>query len=110
MPLALPVSEVSEQIALPKPVAHTERKLKTDRSFTRIMSVYLLATLDTKGDEAALVRRQLVHLGIDVVLVDTGCLGRASVPADISREQVFSAAGTSLEEMTSGGDRGIART
>jgi uncharacterized protein (UPF0261 family) len=74
------------------------------------MSVYLLTTLDTKGDEAALVRRQLVHLGIDVVMVDTGCLGKATVPAEISREQVFTAAGTSLDEMVAGGDRGEAVT
>jgi len=74
------------------------------------MSVYLLTTLDTKGDEAALVRRQLVQLGIDVVLVDTGCLGKPTVPAEVSREQVFTAAGTSLAEMVSGGDRGVAVT
>jgi uncharacterized protein (UPF0261 family) len=74
------------------------------------MSVYLLTTLDTKGDEAALVRHQLVHLGIDVVMVDTGCLGKATVPAEISREQVFTAAGTSLDEMVAGDDRGEAVT
>ncbi len=74
------------------------------------MSVYLLTTLDTKGDEAALVRSQLVHLGINVVLVDTGCLGEPTVAADISRQQVFTAAGTSLVEMVSGSDRGVAVT
>jgi uncharacterized protein (UPF0261 family) len=74
------------------------------------MSVYLLTTLDTKGDEAALVRCRLEQLGIDVTLVDTGCLGKPTVPPDIFREQVFAAAGTSVEEMVAGGDRGVAVT
>ena len=32
------------------------------------MSVYLLATLDTKGPEAAFVRDRLKELGLDVTL------------------------------------------
>lgn len=38
------------------------------------MSVYLLATLDTKGIEAAFVRDRLAALEVDVRIVDTGCL------------------------------------
>jgi uncharacterized protein (UPF0261 family) len=37
------------------------------------MAVYLLATLDTKGAEAAFLRDRLAELGVDVVLVDCGC-------------------------------------
>lgn len=73
-------------------------------------SVYLLTTLDTKGDEAAFVRDQLRQLGVDVTIVDTGCLGSPTVPADISRQQIFTAAGTTWEAMVSGNDRGIAVT
>ncbi|HEX5103392.1 MAG TPA: Tm-1-like ATP-binding domain-containing protein, partial [Pirellulaceae bacterium] len=40
------------------------------------MSVYLLATLDTKGAEAEFVRDRLVELGVPVELVDTSCAGR----------------------------------
>jgi uncharacterized protein (UPF0261 family) len=41
-------------------------------------------------------------------LVDTGCLGQPQVTADITREQVFEAAGTSLAAMIAQGDRGEA--
>ncbi len=74
------------------------------------MSVYLLATLDTKGQEAAFVRDRLVEAGVDVVLVDTGCVGEPSVRADVPREEVFRAGGTSLEAMRAKGDRGEAVT
>src|SRR5205085_796231 len=70
--------------------------------------VYILATLDTKGREAAFVRDQLVALGVATCLVDTGCLGKPAVNADISREEVFRAAGASLEELRRRGDRGEA--
>lgn len=72
------------------------------------MVVYVLATLDTKGPEAEFVCRQLNYWGIATKLVDTGCLGGPTVQADITREQVFAAAGTSLNAMQQGGDRGEA--
>ncbi|MEQ8786367.1 MAG: Tm-1-like ATP-binding domain-containing protein [Pirellulaceae bacterium] len=74
------------------------------------MSVYLLATLDTKGPEAALVRDRLVKLGVQVTVVDTGCIGEPAFAADVSREQVFDAAGASLAEMLDKNDRGTAVT
>lgn len=72
------------------------------------MSVYLFATLDTKGPEAAFVRDRLRQSGVETRLVDTGCLGEPAVEADISREAVFEAAGTTLAEMRERGDRGQA--
>jgi uncharacterized protein (UPF0261 family) len=74
------------------------------------MPVYLLATLDTKGPEAAFVRDALRELKVDVQLVDAGCLGEPVVAADVSREDVFTAAGTSLREMRDSNDRGAAVT
>jgi uncharacterized protein (UPF0261 family) len=74
------------------------------------MAVYLLATLDTKGHEAALVRNRLRELNVDVTLVDTGCLGQALIEADISREQLFQSAGASLAELVQRNDRGLAVT
>jgi uncharacterized protein (UPF0261 family) len=66
-------------------------------------SVYLLATLDTKGPEAAFVRDQLRALKVPVLLVDAGCMGAPTVEADIPREKVYDAAG-----MKAQGDRGKA--
>ncbi|MGE0608875.1 MAG: Tm-1-like ATP-binding domain-containing protein [Pirellulales bacterium] len=74
------------------------------------MPVYLFATLDTKGHEAAFVRDQLKALGVEIVVVDTGCTGVPAIEADIPREQVFAAADTTLAEMLSRGDRGMAVT
>jgi uncharacterized protein (UPF0261 family) len=51
------------------------------------MAVYLLATLDTKGTEAAFLRERLAELGIQVELVDTTCSGRGG-----DRGQAVSAA------------------
>jgi uncharacterized protein (UPF0261 family) len=74
------------------------------------MSVYLLATLDTKGAEAALVRDRLRALGVEVVVVDTGCIGDPAAAGDITRAQVFQAAGTTLEAVRQRRDRGEAVT
>lgn len=74
------------------------------------MAVYLFATLDTKGREAQFVRDRLVELGVAVKLVDVGCLGPPSAQPDITREAVFTAAGTSLAEQLSLRDRGQAVT
>jgi len=70
--------------------------------------VYVLATLDTKGPEAAFVRDELSHLGVPARIVDTGCLGTPAVPAEITREEVFRAAQTTLAEARERKDRGWA--
>ena len=74
------------------------------------MTVFLLATLDTKGPETQLLRERLQALGIQVCLVDVGCLGKPTVAADISREEVFAAAGTTRHELVVANDRGAAVT
>jgi len=71
-------------------------------------SVYVLATLDTKGVEAAFVRDQLARLKVPAQIVDTGCIGAPAVEADIPRDQIFQAAGTSLAAMRAKNDRGEA--
>jgi uncharacterized protein (UPF0261 family) len=74
------------------------------------MSVFLLATLDTKGDEAGFVRDRLQELGVRVTVVDTGCLGTPAWPADIPRQAVFQAAGADWQTIVDAGDRGQAVT
>ncbi|HND51636.1 MAG TPA: Tm-1-like ATP-binding domain-containing protein, partial [Pirellulaceae bacterium] len=74
------------------------------------MAIYLLATLDTKGPEAGFVRDRLRELGFDVRVVDTGCLGGPAIAADVSREELFAAAGLSLAELVAANDRGAAVT
>jgi uncharacterized protein (UPF0261 family) len=74
------------------------------------MAVYLIATLDTKGPEAAFVRDRLQTLGVRVTLVDAGCLGEPVLQADVTRETVFAAAQTSCETLRAKNDRGEAVT
>ncbi len=73
-------------------------------------SVFLFATLDTKGREADFVRGLLTSWGVRVTLVDVGALGAPAVAADISRERIFELAGTTLEAVRNQADRGEAVT
>jgi uncharacterized protein (UPF0261 family) len=73
-------------------------------------SVYLLATLDTKGLEAAFVRDALGARGVATVVVDTGCLGIPTIVADVSRDEVFEAADLTLADLVARNDRGAAVT
>jgi uncharacterized protein (UPF0261 family) len=72
--------------------------------------VFLIATLDTKGPDAAHLRDRLTTLGLGVRIVDAGALGNPSLAADVPREEVFCAAGASLEAIRARGDRGEAVT
>ena len=71
-------------------------------------SVFLFATLDTKGREAAFVRDLLSAWGIPVTLVDVSAMGAPAVPADVPRERIFELAGTSLAAIQHEADRGLA--
>jgi uncharacterized protein (UPF0261 family) len=72
------------------------------------MAVVVVGTLDTKGAEVGFVRDRLREAGVDTLVVDVGVLGSPALQPDIPREQVFTAAGTSLVELQTAGDRGLA--
>jgi uncharacterized protein (UPF0261 family) len=72
------------------------------------MSVLLIGTLDTKGAEFAHVRDRLRTAGVHVTVADAGVLGPPAFEPDISRQQVFSAAGANYETVKAAGDRGKA--
>src|SRR5262245_21259902 len=72
------------------------------------MAVLLVGTLDTKGTEIAFVRDQLVAAGLAVTVMDAGALGEPAFAADVPRQDVFAAAGTSLAEVRQAADRGRA--
>lgn len=74
------------------------------------MPVYLIGTLDTKGQEIAFVRDELRSLGVDVAVIDASCLGTVTIAADVPREAVFGAAGTTLNAVRAANDRGHAVT
>lgn len=62
-------------------------------------TVAVLATLDTKGDEARYLREQLAKLGSSALIVDMGVIGSPTAEADLTREEVAAAGGTPLTEL-----------
>lgn len=61
--------------------------------------VLLVATLDTKGDEASYLASCLRTLQLEPLIMDAGIRGEPGCESHISREQVAAAAGTSLEDV-----------
>ena len=75
------------------------------------MTKYLLiiATLDTKGREAAYVKDCVQALGIHPLLMDVGTLDEPLTNPDITRAEVVEAAGSHLDSIK-GKDRSVAVT
>ena len=48
-------------------------------------TIVVLATLDTKGLEAAYLREQIAKFGDAALIVDTGVVGAPAIPADVTR-------------------------
>jgi len=61
--------------------------------------IVLVSTLDTKGSEAALLKKLIQERGHRVVLLDTNTGGEPSVPPDISAIEVAKAGGWDIEEI-----------
>jgi uncharacterized protein (UPF0261 family) len=59
--------------------------------------VLLVATLDTKGEEASYLASCLRALQLEPLIMDAGIRGEPRCQAHISREQIAASAGTSLE-------------
>ncbi|MWV48110.1 UPF0261 family protein [Rathayibacter sp. VKM Ac-2803] len=72
--------------------------------------VALVGTLDTKGDEYAWMAERLTTLGVEVVLVDVGIGAHRGPTADVTAAETARAAGTDLDALRTGGDRGAAMT
>src|ERR1700692_4168625 len=58
-----------------------------------------MATLDTKGREAAYIRDHVAGRGHRPLIVDTGLIGEPGTEPDISNRQVAEAGGPSLDEL-----------
>jgi uncharacterized protein (UPF0261 family) len=62
-------------------------------------TVVILATLDTKAEEAEFLRRQVESLGGKATFIDLGVVGTPGMAADFRREQVAQAGGGSLDAL-----------
>ncbi len=73
-------------------------------------TVIIVATLDTKGIDAAFVRDLIGGQGVGTLLVDVGILGNVPVKPDIGRQDITEKAGTTLDRLIESGDKGKAIT
>jgi uncharacterized protein (UPF0261 family) len=72
-------------------------------------TVVLLGTLDTKGFEYAFIRDEIhAHSGCETILIDAGVLGTPQVNADVTRDEIAAAAGTTIASLVAAHDRGRA--
>ena len=71
-------------------------------------SIALFAALDTKADEARLVRDIIVARGHRAVVVNTGVVGEPGFAPDVGAAAVAEAGGTSLAALRERADRGEA--
>jgi uncharacterized protein (UPF0261 family) len=62
-------------------------------------TLLIIATLDTKGREAAYVKKHVQKCGVDSLLTDIGTLGKPFVHPDISAYEVARAGGFDLKEI-----------
>ena len=67
--------------------------------------IVILGSLDTKGLEVAFLRDTVLEQGGAPLVVDTGVLGEATIPAQVSRYQVAAAAGTTIRALIERGDK-----
>ena len=72
------------------------------------MNVFLPGTFDTKGTEFAFLKSLLEKQGFQCICADAGVLNPPSFAPDISREDVFLAAGTTLNKVLLEKNRGEA--
>jgi uncharacterized protein (UPF0261 family) len=62
-------------------------------------TIAVLATLDTKGTEAQYLADQIQQMGHQPLLIDIGVVGAPLARANITREEVAEAGGSSLERL-----------
>ena len=68
-------------------------------------TVVVVAALDTKAAEAALVRDHVAGRGHTALVVDVGVLGEPGIPADIPRGEVARAGGEEVGELRAAADK-----
>ena len=72
-------------------------------------TIAVLATLDTKGPEAAYIRDRLRERGLDAMVIDCGILGEPlDIVPDVSSDDVARRAGSTIEALRDAGTRGRA--
>jgi uncharacterized protein (UPF0261 family) len=69
-------------------------------------TVLLIATFDTKEDEALFLKKRIEARGVSVLTMDAGILIPPRAPVDIDQQQVALRGGIPLQEIVAAGDKG----
>ncbi|MFH5801985.1 Tm-1-like ATP-binding domain-containing protein [Haladaptatus sp. CMAA 1911] len=72
------------------------------------MSVVIVGTLDTKGEEIDFARNILESQAVDVHIIDTGVVGEPEIEPDTTAKEVAEAGGSNLKSLRDERDRGKA--
>lgn len=70
-------------------------------------TILVIATFDTKAEEALYLKGKIAALGCGVLLMDTGILAESGQQSDISRHRVAQAGGSSIAALVASGDKGL---
>jgi uncharacterized protein (UPF0261 family) len=76
---------------------------------TGTRTIVIVATLDTRGDEAEFLKELIEDKGLSVLIVDVGVMGSPSRPGDFTREKVAEAGGRSLQQLVEAANAGADR-
>ena len=72
-------------------------------------TIALVGTLDTKGEEINFLRSLILRWGHNVVIADTGILGKPDLQADISRREIAITGGADIDTLKRRGDEASAQ-
>jgi len=72
-------------------------------------TIVIVATLDTRGDEAKYLKELIEKKGCKTIVIDPGVLGEPYFQPDITREEVARAGGKSLKELVEAAHCGASR-
>jgi uncharacterized protein (UPF0261 family) len=75
-----------------------------------VKTIVMPVTLDTKGEEAQFIKREIEKKGHRTIIIDVGVLGKPQIKADVSRARVARAGGRSLRELVEAAKKGADRT
>jgi len=76
---------------------------------TKARTIVIVATLDTRGDEAKFLKQLIESKAHSVITVDVGVMGSPYMPGDFTREEVAEAGGKSLQQLVEAANAGADR-
>ena len=72
-------------------------------------TIAIIATCDTKGEEALYLKRRIESYHVTALVIDSGILGEpVFVQPDVTRDQVADYSGVTIQQLVDAGSRGAA--